>query len=62
MSPNTGKAAAQVAGGGGMDHLSLTVDLSGTLKPASAAEVDGGAGVDFCTAVGAISGIFNCEH
>jgi hypothetical protein len=62
VSPNSGKAAAQVTGGGGKDHLSFEVDLSGTLKPASAAEVDGGAGVDFCTAVGAISGIFNCEH
>jgi hypothetical protein len=62
VSPNTGKAAAQVTGGGGKDHLAFEVDLSGTLKPASAAEIDGGAGVDFCTEVGAISGIFNCEH
>ena len=62
VSPNSGKAAAQVTGGSGKDHLSFEVDLSGTLKPASAAEVDGGAGVDFCTPVGAISGIFNCEH
>jgi hypothetical protein len=44
------------------DHLSFEVDLSGALKPASAAEIDGGAGVDFCTEIGAISGIFNCEH
>jgi hypothetical protein len=62
VSPNSGKAAAQVTGGGGNDHLSFEVDPSGTLKPASAAEIDGGAGVDRCTAVGAISGIFNCEH
>ena len=62
VSPNSGKAAAQVTGGGGKDHLSFEVDLSGTLKPASAAEIDGGAGVDTCKAVGAISGIFNCEH
>jgi hypothetical protein len=62
MSPNSGKAAAQVTGGGGSDHLSFEVDLSGTLKPASAAEIDGGAGEDFCTEVGAISGVFNCEH
>jgi hypothetical protein len=61
-SPNTGKAAAQVTGGNGKDHLAFEVDLSGTLKPASAEEIDGGAGVDFCTPVGAISGIFNCEH
>ena len=62
VSPNSGKAAAQVTGGGGNDHLSFEVDLSGTLKPASAAEIDGGAGQDSCTPVGAISGIFNCEH
>jgi hypothetical protein len=62
LSPNSGKAAAQVTGGGGKDHLAFEVDLSGTLKPASAAEIDGGAGVDFCTEVGAITGIFNCEH
>jgi hypothetical protein len=62
VSPNSGKAAAQVTGGGGSDHLTFEVDLSGTLKPASAAEIDGGAGSDFCTPVGAISGIFNCEH
>jgi hypothetical protein len=62
VSPNSGKAAAQVTGGGGKDHLSFEVDLSGTLKPASAAEIDGGAGQDFCTPVGAISGVFNCEH
>ena len=62
VSPNSGKAAAQVTGGGGKDHLFFEVDLSGTLKPASAAEVDGGAGVDSCTTVGAISGVFNCEH
>jgi hypothetical protein len=62
MSPNSGKSAAQVTGGGGKDHLFFEVDLSGTLKPASAAEIDGGAGVDFCKEVGAISGVFNCEH
>jgi hypothetical protein len=62
VSPNSAKAAAQVTGGGGKDHLSFEVDLSGALKPASAAEIDGGAGVDFCTEVGAISGVFNCEH
>ena len=62
VSPNTAKTAAQVTGGAGKDHLSFEVDLSGTLKPASAAEVDGGAGADFCTPVGAISGVFNCEH
>ena len=62
VSPNSAKAAAQVTGGGGKDHLAFEVDLSGTLKPASAAEIDGGAGVDFCTEVGAISGVFNCEH
>jgi hypothetical protein len=61
-SQNSGKAAAQVTGGGGNDHLFFEVDLSGALKPASAAEVDGGAGVDTCTAIGAISGIFHCEH
>jgi hypothetical protein len=62
MSINSGKAAAQVTGGSGKDHLFFEVDLSGTLKPASAAEIDGGADVDFCTPIGAISGIFNCEH
>ena len=62
VSPNSGKAAAQVTGGSGSDHLAFEVDLSGTLKPASAAEIDGGPGVDFCTPIGAISGIFNCEH
>ncbi len=62
LSPNSGKAAAQVTGGGGKDHLAFEVDLSGTLKAASAAEIDGGAGIDSCTPVGAISGIFNCEH
>ena len=61
-SPNTGKAAAQVDGGGGNDRLSFEVDLSGSLKPASAAEIDGGAGVDACHAVGFITGVFNCEH
>jgi hypothetical protein len=61
-SPNSGKMAAQVTGGGGKDHLFFEVDLSGTLKPASAAEIDGGAGEDFCTSVGAISGVFHCEH
>jgi hypothetical protein len=61
-SPNTGKAAAQVQGGGGNDRLSFEVDLSGTLKAASAAEIDGGAGVDACHAVGFITGVFNCEH
>jgi hypothetical protein len=62
VSPNTGKAAAQVRGGGGKDKLSFEVDLSGTLKAASAAEVDGGAGVDSCHAVGFITGVFNCER
>ena len=61
-SPNTGKAAAQVDGGGGNDKLSFEVDLSGALKPASAAEIDGGAGVDACHAVGFITGVFNCER
>src|SRR5262245_12167271 len=61
VSPNTGKAAAQVMGGGGKDKLSFEVDLSGTLKAASAAEIDGGAGVDACHAVGAVNGTFNCE-
>jgi hypothetical protein len=61
VSPNTGKAAAQVDGGGGNDKLSFEVDLSGTLKAASAAEVDGGAGVDACHAVGFITGVFNTE-
>jgi hypothetical protein len=61
VSPNSGKAAAQVLGGGGNDKLSFEVDLSGTLKAASAAEIDGGAGVDTCHAVGAVSGVFNCE-
>jgi hypothetical protein len=62
VSPNSAKAAAQVTGGGGNDHLFFEVDLSGMLKPASTAEVDGGAGMDFCTSIGAISGVFNCEH
>jgi hypothetical protein len=62
VSPNSGKAAAQVNGGGGKDRLSFEVDLSGTLKPASAAEIDGGAGLDACHAVGFITGVFNCEH
>jgi hypothetical protein len=62
VSPNSGKAAAQVTGGGGKDHLFFEVDLSGTLKAASAAEIDGGAGVDTCSEIGAISGVFNCEH
>lgn len=61
-SPNSGKAAAQVTGGGGKDHLFFEVDLSGTLKPASAAEIDGGPGVDTSKSVGAISGVFNSEH
>jgi hypothetical protein len=61
-SPNSTKAAAQVTGGGGSDHLFFEVDLNGTLKPASAAEIDGGGGVDTCTSIGAISGVFNCEH
>ena len=61
-SPNTGKAAAQVRGGGGNDRLSFEVDLSGPLKPASAAEIDGGAGVNACHAVGFITGIFHCQH
>jgi hypothetical protein len=62
MSPNTGKMAAQVNGGGGKDKLSFEVDLSGMLKPASAAEIDGGAGIDACHAVGFITGVFNCEQ
>jgi hypothetical protein len=62
VSPNSGKAAAAVNGGGGKDRLSFEVDLSGTLKPASAAEVDGGAGVDTCHTVGFITGVFHCEH
>jgi hypothetical protein len=62
VSPNSGKAAAQVRGGGGKDRLSFEVDLSGTLKAASAAEIDGGAGIDSCHAVGFITGVFNCEH
>jgi hypothetical protein len=61
ISPNTGKAAAQVDGGGGDDKLSFEVDLSGPLKAASAAEIDGGAGIDACHAVGFITGVFNCE-
>jgi hypothetical protein len=61
-SPNSGKMAAQVTGGGGKDHLFFEVDLSGTLKPASAAEIDGGAGVDSSTEVGAITGVFNSEQ
>jgi hypothetical protein len=61
-SPNSGKAAAQVMGGGGKDKVSFEVDLSGALKAASAAEIDGGAGFDFCHAVGFISGVFNCEQ
>jgi hypothetical protein len=61
ISPNSGKAAAQVLGGGGKDKLSFEVDLSGSLKPASAAEIDGGAGVDSCHAVGFVSPPFNCE-
>jgi hypothetical protein len=62
VSPNSGKAAAQVMGGGGNDKLSFEVDLSGTLKPASAAEIDGGAGIDSCHSVGFVTGVFNCEH
>jgi hypothetical protein len=62
VSANTGKAAAQVRGGGGKDRLSLEVDLSGLLKPASAAEVDGGAGFDICHTVGFNTGVFNCEQ
>jgi hypothetical protein len=62
VSPNTGKAAAQVRGGGGNDRLSFEVDLSGTLKAASASEIDGGAGVDACQAIGFITGVFNCEQ
>jgi hypothetical protein len=62
MSPNTGKMAAQVNGGGGKDKLSFEVDLSGMLKPASAAEIDGGAGVDACHAFGFVTGVFNCEQ
>jgi hypothetical protein len=62
VSPNTGKAAAQVRGGGGKDRLAFEVDLSGALKPASAAEIDGGAGIDFCHAAGFIAGVFNCER
>jgi hypothetical protein len=62
VSPNSGKAAAQVNGGGGKDKLSFEVDLSGALKPASAAEIDGGAGIDACHSVGFITGVFNCEQ
>jgi hypothetical protein len=61
ISPNSGKAAAQVDGGGGDDKLSFEVDPSGVLKAASAAEIDGGAGIDACHAVGFITGVFNCE-
>ena len=61
VSPNTGKAAAQVDGGGGKDKLLFEVDLSGALKAASAAEIDGGAGTDACRTVGFITGVFNCE-
>jgi hypothetical protein len=63
VSPNTGKAAAQVDGGGGNDKLSFEVDLSGKvkLKAGSAAEIDGGAGTDSRHAVGFITGVFNCE-
>jgi hypothetical protein len=61
VSPNSGKAAAQVDGGGGNDRLSLEVDLSGALKAASAAEIDGGAGTDSCHAFGFVTGVFNCE-
>jgi hypothetical protein len=61
-SPNSGKQAAQVRGGGGKDRLSFEVDTSGMLKPTSAAEIDGGAGVDSCHAAGFITGVFNCEH
>jgi hypothetical protein len=63
VSPNSGKAAAQVDGGGGNDRLSFEVDLSGAvpLKAASAAETDGGAGVDACHKVGFITGVFSCE-
>jgi hypothetical protein len=62
VSPNSGKAAAVVDGGGGKDKLSFEVDLSGNLKPASAAEINGGAGIDTCHAVGFITGVFGCEH
>jgi hypothetical protein len=62
ISANSGKAAAQVRGGGGKDRLSFEVDLSGPLKATSAAEIDGGAGIDTCHAVGFITGTFNCEH
>jgi hypothetical protein len=61
VSPNTGKAAAQVRGGGGNDRLSFEVDLSGTLKAASAAEVDGGAGVDAVHTAGFVTAPFNAE-
>jgi hypothetical protein len=61
VSPNTAAAAAVVRGGGGSDTLSFEVDLSGSLKPASAAEIDGGAGSDSCHSVGFITGVFNCE-
>jgi hypothetical protein len=60
-SANSGKAAAQVRGGGGNDKLKFEVDTSGTLKPASATEIDGGAGIDSCQAIGFITGVFNCE-
>jgi hypothetical protein len=60
-SPNTGKAAATVEGGGGNDRLSFEVDLSGVLKAASAAEINGGPGFDICHAAGFITGVFNCK-
>jgi hypothetical protein len=62
ISANSGKAAAQVRGGGGKDQLSFEVDLSGILKAASAAEVDGGAGIDRCHTAGFNTGVFNCEQ
>jgi hypothetical protein len=62
VSPNSGKAAAQVTGDGGNDKLFFEVDLSGSLKPASAAEIDGGAGIDACHAAGFVTGVFNCEQ
>ena len=61
VSPNTGKAAAQVRAGNGNDRLSFEVDLSGVLKAASATEIDGGAGINACHAVGFITGVFHCQ-
>jgi hypothetical protein len=61
-SVNSGKAAAQVRGGSGNDHLSFEVDPSGPLAVKSAAEVDGGAGFNTCHAQGFLTGVFNCQQ